>query len=231
MVSIVRLEGDYLAFGPALGPLGQPSGARAYRSETGRDWTDLGIVIPEAQLAGVVPVGDRLLAVGGWREGLSPQARFGSWPTTPAVWTSEDGVVWQRYDLPFQGEAGIEYWASALAGAASDAVVVFGLGYPNLESIVEEALPAQVRDVLGKGFGMSWGGSPLSVQVQGPFNLTIFSATFEELGIDPDLADFMGSGPAMTVWRSEDLQSWHASEESLGAEAWVSQVLVGPGEE
>ncbi|MFQ5968180.1 MAG: hypothetical protein ACE5MI_11315 [Acidimicrobiia bacterium] len=231
--SVVEFDGSYLAFGADFDGLAEKTpGVRAYRSDDGRQWSDLGVVIARASLFDVASTGDQILAVGAFHESPIHTTAFSMSAGAPAVWTSGDGTSWERHDLPFKAEPGIDYAANAQAVAATEErAVVFGSAHPDVESVIEAAIPGEYRDLLGStSFSTGMGGPPFSIQIHAPLGITIFSATFEELGVAPEVTDqfFMGPGDAGGImWTSDDLRSWDASD-SLGGEESIHEVVLGP---
>jgi hypothetical protein len=237
VISVVHFRGRYLAFGGEPGPVGNPRGLRAYASSDGSAWTDLGVVIAgPVVVSSVASSGDRLVALGGVVKGDMRAYRFGFPPTSPAVWVSSDGTSWQRHDLPIPAESE-EVARSALvhAGAIRGAqAIVVARRLGNLEQILLEAVPAPYRALLDEpGFSVGMEGPPYSFQIRGPFGIVVFSATVEELGIDPQvMAEFVtGLPPAPYVWTTSKLGTWEAADaDPFGARSWVNQILVGPDE-
>ena len=230
VADIVEFQGRFLAYASGSGI--SRTGVSLWSSVDGKVWSDEGVVIPgPAFVTDVFAAGDRILAFGSLTEG-DIAGPFGPAGGSPAVWTSTDGTTWQQHQLPIPTEFEQQATFGGVQAGAATSEVGIAVGYvqPSIELAVMEALPPDVRELMeqpGLGFGM--GGPPFSVQIHGPFGITVYSATFEELGIDPELAreGFMGGG--MQLWTTTDFQTWSMSDsEPFGPEGSVNNFVVGP---
>ena len=233
VAGIVEFQGRFLAYASSGSDIsGTPPGVSLWSSVDGQVWSDEGVVIPApAFVTGVVAAGDRILAFGILMEG-DTAGPFGPSGGSPAVWTSTDGTTWQQHELPIptQFEQQAMFGGVQAGAATSDVGIAVGYVESSIELAVMEALPPEVRELTSQpGFGFGIGGPPFSVQIQGPFGITLYSATFEELGIDPELAgeEFMGGG--MRLWTTTDFQTWSLSESApFGQEGSVQNFVIGP---
>ena len=234
VAGIVEFQGRFLTYTSDFGVSGTPSGVSLWSSVDGKVWSDEGVVIPApAFVTGVFAADDRMLAFGSLMEG-DIAGPFGPSGGSPAVWTSTDGTTWQQHELPIPTEFEQQaIFGGVQAGAAtSDVGIAVGYVESSIELAVMEALPPEVRELMSQpGLGFGIGGPPFSVQIQGPFGITVYSATFEELGIDPELVreeeESMGGG--MQQWTTTDFQTWSMSDaEPFGPEDSVHNFVVGP---
>lgn len=234
VAGIVEFQGRFLAFASNSGISGTPPGVSLWSTVDGKVWSDEGVVIPApAFVTGIFAAGDRILAFGSLTEG-DIAGLFGPSAGSPAVWTSTDGTTWQQHELPIPTEFEQQAIFGGVEAGAATGEIGIAVGYvaPSIELAVMEALPPDVRELMsqpGLGFGM--GGTPFSVQIHGPFGITVYSATFEELGIDPELVreeeESMAGG--MQQWTTTDFQTWSMSDaEPFGPEDSVHNFVVGP---
>ena len=229
VAGIVEFQGRFLAYASDSGTSGRPSGVSLWSSVDGRVWSGEGVVIPApAVVESVFASDDRILALGRLSEG-DIAGPFGTSASTPAAWTSTDGTTWQQHELLVRTEfeqQEVYFRAGATTSEVGIAVVYVEL---SIELAVMEALPPDVRELWSQpGVGSSMGWPPGSVQIP-LLGITVYSATFEELGIDPELAReaFMGGG--MRLWTTTDFQTWSLSDsQPFGPEGSVDRLVVGP---
>jgi hypothetical protein len=100
-------------------------------------------------------------------------------------------------------------------------LLVFGSTYVDMEQILLGALPEAVRPAVGHyRYGMSWGGDPFQISIQGPLGIPVFSATAEELGLTEEQIELLeapGIVTPVTVWSSLDGKTWATFDLEAGS--------------
>ena len=222
-LSIVEHEGMLYLFTTEGFDFGSPGGTGldAWVSEDGSTWEPRGRVIASPHLVQSVTSTSRgLMAIG-------TNGGDGS----PRVWMSSDARVWSELELPSDVSdppAGSRtYFQTTWAG--DDLLLVFGGTYVDLQQIIVDALPETLHPAVdGYRYGMSYGGNPFQVTIQGPLGIAVFSATAEELGLTEDQINLLEGQwieTPVTVWSSVDGESWASFELEASS---VSAVTPGP---
>lgn len=206
-VGLVEYDGMLYLFGTPDVPIGpempEGSGLDAWASDDGSGWESLGSIISSPALVQeVVSTPRGLIAMGTDADGR------------PVVWISPDARDWTLSPLPSDGtsQPGTQTDLSA-AGANDEVVVVFGSTFFNPDDLIMEAIGEEFED-----YGIGYGGPAGLFTVYGPLGIPVFSATAEELGIDPEQleAAFGEQGPErVTVWSTADGANWVTSEVGL----------------
>jgi hypothetical protein len=177
----------------------------AFLSEDGMEWE--AVQLPDVGMNGgwiaqVIGSDDGYAALGSTFD-----ERTGA--DSSQVWTSADGLTWTAEPLPSeqQGEvAGVSVrwytYASSIAHTA-DGYIVFGNQGADIdpEQFLRDALPADVS--LNSG----WGFDGTRIDVYDGNGQVTFSATMEELGVDPEVAALMSGGRPI-AWRSSGDGGW-----------------------
>lgn len=203
------------------GPYRRSAGLDAWVSDDGVDWRPAGrIVDEEFTVARVENVGSRLVV-------MASRISDGA----PHVWTSEDGARWSKSEMPMSPDAlapGYRTWFAG-AGTSGDLLAVAGFVEPSSDTVILERLPPEVAEAAHDyyGLGLSEGpGGERRVDVYGPLGLLGFSASLNELGIDPDTANSIFSGGQVDrsfLWTTGDGSAW--STAPIG-DLWAEQFAV-----
>jgi hypothetical protein len=129
---------------------------------------------------------------------------------------SSDARVWSELELPTDGPdapAGLRTYLHT-AWAGDELLLVFGSTYVDTQQVIVDALPEAFRPASYR-YGMSWGGFPFQVTIQGPLGISVFSATADELGLTEEQIELL-EGPGIetpaTMWSSSDGETWATSE-------------------
>ena len=220
-----------VAFGPSgfvfVGQTydGRGPNSFAFASEDGFDWT--GIPAPfqgvDGWIAGLSGSASGYLATGN----LFDQQLGREHPT---AWFSPDASGWTSLDLPVAEDTEINgvrvelYTNVQSVATVGDGYVILGMEHADIgdpENLFRDKLPEGITTNFG------WGFSGTGVEIYGRNGETIFRATMEELGVDPELAALMGSGRTV-LWRSEDGETWERTTVSgtFGQDVWVSGIAA-----
>lgn len=210
-LGVVEYEGSLYFFATAgvPSPLEQGTGLDAWLLVDGVTWKPLGTVIAPPNQVHTVAATPRGLVAGGTADG-----------NTLRLWSSTDAVEWQASDLPGT-PSGSDYfrsWAQAIGGT-DDVTVVFASAQPDLQALLRDVLPEDLRDEDGgTPDNVSWDGTPWVITVHGPLGLTVFSATADDLGLrEEEVQALLGSGPGTTTaWTSTDGVAWASAEVGIG---------------
>jgi hypothetical protein len=197
------------------------NGLNAWVSEDGAAWEPRGRVIPSPHLVqSVISTSRGLMAIGTSGDDGSPR-----------VWMSADGNAWSEVELPYDVSNAPTAQRINLqtAWAGDELLLVFGSTYVDMEQILLDALPEDVRPAIGRyRYGMGYGGSPFEITIQGPLGIPVFSATAEELGLTEEQIELL-EGPGIvtpvTVWSSLNGEAWARFELEAG---YVNAVAPHP---
>ncbi|HEU4320152.1 MAG TPA: hypothetical protein VFS66_08725 [Acidimicrobiia bacterium] len=224
-VAVVEHEGWVYLFGsPApywVG--GQANGLRAWRSESGSEWEDLGQVIPEdTSISGIVSSEYGLIA-------MSP----GGLGETFSVWRSVDGVQWRETQGPplQEGSGPI----LPLAVAATDRLIVVAGQETNnpaqmLMDRIEDELGVEV-DLHRNGWSQAPDSDSVGIVIHGPVGLPIMTVDLEELGMSEleqqiVLGAHQGNQGDTSVWIRWDDSEWQHG--TMDGADWVGALAVHP---
>lgn len=206
--AIVEYDGQVFVFatppGRSLHLIG--AGVDMWRTGDGVAWQPEGTVIDSPNLVTSVRADpDGLVAVGQNADG------------DPAMWRSVDGSSWAMTALP---ESPLSSVAAVpfMSASAGDVEVI--VGRPNYQDPLDLLLTA-MQELTGLSldeFNVSaqFGGS-LEAIISGPFDLPLFSASGEELGLSPEDVRRITNGdtdrpsPTSTVWSTTDGLDWQVT--------------------
>lgn len=132
------------------------------------------------------------------------------------LWLSDDGDHWARQDVP----AGADVYLEG-AHRHPGGLLVYGQIYDDWMDDVGDALPDEVATGVESGSltMADWGGS---IVVSGPLELTVFRATYAELGVDEPLFE----GTESAVWSMGPDGDWDRIDLEDGLH--LSTVLDAP---
>jgi len=177
-------------------------GMEMWRSVDGVSWDSLGAVIEAPnEIKTVIAAPDRLLAVGKDPDGL------------PTLWVSVDGSEWTPQQLPTDQTAPLT--APTQVVVSGDLIVVTGAIDPvdPWPAAYQAMFDLTGFDPATTSFQATGAGSSLTFTLQGPFGLTVYSASPEELGLSADqvatLTSNEGRRPVATIWASTNNADWH----------------------
>lgn len=220
--SIVWADGQYVAVGRNFSGFGGDQ-AMIWTSVDGTAWTGQAAngIPRDSYLAALRPGTDGYFAIG---------VIYNQGPPQPVLWSSPDMIEWTmtplevpELELPdFAGQ--LDSYVDVTAVAAHGNTVVVG-GGRHLEFdptvLFRDQLPAGDH-----GFGWSTGGpGGGSVEVYGRDGQITFSATFEELGLPPEVIRFL-DGPQLLVWSSSDGITFTPGV--VPELNWVNALVAGP---
>jgi hypothetical protein len=166
------------------------------------DWFPAGTTLRD-----VTAYGGVVVAVGSSQdEGVGVVPRVWRW-TTDSGW-SEPQLL--RPTLPSER-------AAFLVGVVAGPKGFVATGFPALtvdpSELIRQVLPPEVAAGLDAGASLGWGTG--GVEVTGPGQITIFQASFDQLGLDKTLFLTEDGPPAEVHWWSPDGQNWELIEAQL----------------
>jgi hypothetical protein len=194
-IAFGRSNGDYFLFGAETRAFAATHSAFGWRSSDLVSWVPLDLSgFPEAQWFNFI-VDDA---------GLVAAVYHLDAPTS--VWTSGDGETWTEHQLPVPDEAG----AAFVTGAVwhQDSLIVHGQMTQGSESVLS-ALPSEMSAAVEAG-DLSWSLEPGRVTLHGPMSITVYRATFAELGIESASFD---APPSSIIWITADGVGWTPIED------------------
>lgn len=206
-----------------------PGRSIALRSADGFEWEAAPGPLGdnEGWINSVTSVGDQYVALGSRFD----QRRGNEFPLLAV---SDDGLTWRLIDIPVPNQVEVEgvvaetyTYFQTVAPTGTGGFIVFG------NQQVEIDPEALVRDALPEGVTLDcYGTSNIGIEIydcrgEGP-EAPIQTFTWEELGVDPEVAALLFGGRAIAL-QTEDLETWEeVSIGGFGPEASVASIASTP---
>ncbi|MEM9203832.1 MAG: zinc ribbon domain-containing protein [Actinomycetota bacterium] len=179
--------------------------ASAYERTRDGNWIDHGLVIDGATVTSIAPSDDGAIAVGTNEAGH------------PTVWRSSDGLTWAAEQLPISDDTTRN--ADPLVVVASGNTTIVWGAEPNAWTELQNAISARYPD-LGVPVGLETYEGQGSVEVVGPFGLTVVDLGFAELGLAADDLWSSTGGPSVSWTNTGD--GWIVEPLSAGATSLIN---------
>ena len=188
----------------SLQPFAAPAqGMQMWRSSDGVAWETVGTVIEAPnRITAVTVAKDRLVAVGKTQDG------------EPTMWRSLDGSTWMPQQLPTEKSATATPVLPTRVASSGDLIVVTGvvdLPVPR-PSVYKAYFDLTGIDPTSTGSDVYVDTSSMTFNLRGPFGLTVFSASAEQLGLSPEstaLDTTVSTAFVATIWSLADSGDWH----------------------